>query len=213
MSSFRFTALAVALGLVAGACSEQPAPTAAGDATAAFINPMSVNTGGPANPGMSGVFRGQDVIFVFTTDPGRDVLAAHFQADDIFFCGGGSDFELSDFQVVNNQEDVLRTIDELRDAPIFLYQLSAFPGFGDEGCRFFAEDWLFQGTHTIRNHDNDLGVAGRGANAFGWSGQGPVYDPGGASHQYSEQQVGLILPDGTFFGFINENIRVTKKGH
>lgn len=157
---------------------------------------------------MSGVFRGQDVFVVFTTDPKRDVVAAHFRADDFLGCGGGSDFELSQFQRVNNQEDVRRVISEMRDAPIFIYRLSdPEPDF----CKFLSENWLYQGTHTLATRDNDVFVAGPGANAFGFSGHGTVYDRSGARHRYSESQFALILPDGTFMGFINENIRVTKR--
>ena len=206
-STFRFAALAVALSLTVGACSEQSTPTAATD----VISGASFNfSNGPGNPGMSGVFRFEDVFVTFTTDPNRDVLAAHFQADDAFFCGGGSFFEFSDLQIVNNQDDVFRAVSQLVNAPLFLYELSTFPPPGDpDECRAFAEDWLYQGTHSMVVRDNDLSLGGKGANSFAWQGHGTVYDPSGASHQYSETQTALIGPNFSFFVFINENIRVT----
>jgi hypothetical protein len=202
------TALVLALGLSVGACGEQSAPTAASD----IDSQIAFNfTNGPGAPGNSGVFRGQDGFVTFTNDPTRDWLGVHFQADNsAVFCGGTEGFELSDFNAVNNQDDIIRIISQLRDAPLFLYRTSEFPGFGDpvELCRWFSEDWLYQGIHDLVYRDNDFTNAGPGANAFAFLGHGTVYDPSGGRHQYNEQQAALILPDGTFDWKL-ENIRVT----
>lgn len=200
MRSLNISTVLVILTAFTFGCTDQPLPTAPSEVPAA--GPALNFMNGPANPGMSGVFRFQNVFLTFTTDPVRDLLVAHFQADDFVNCGGGSGFELADIHVVKNQEDIGRAISELVDAPIFIYQLSTF-----NGCSDFATGWVYSGTHTLRARDNDGSDAGPGANAFGWNGHGTVFDQGGSPYRYSEHQQAVILPNGNI-SFLVEDILV-----
>ncbi len=198
----------LAAGLVVG-CAGQDAPTAVREQPVA---PPSFNfMNGPANPGNSGVFRFQGIEFVGTTDPFRDLIAFHFQADDFIGCGGGSFFEFSDVQWINNVDDIVRVMSQLIDAPIFIYVLSdwdaVIPGGLPVICPFLVQEWLYQGTHTLVGTDSDRNNSSPGARMLTWNGRGDVYDPSGAQFRYQEHQNGFVFPDGSF-RFLNEDIRV-----
>jgi len=183
-------------------CGEEPA-------TPNFDKGPSFNfMNGPDIPGGSNIFRVQGIPFTFSWDPDRDVLAAHFQADNAPFCGG-EPFALWDLQAVNNQDDVYRTLWQLRDAPIFIYRFSdPEPDF----CKLLLENWLYQGTHSMSFTDNDFFDAAPGAESFNLMGHGTVFDRDGKRYHYTEHQNGLIAPDGTY-RVINEDILITTQGN
>lgn len=209
MKALRIPAALLLLAALVVGCSDQNAPTAS---TQTLLNPLFNFMNGPDNPGKSGVFRFESVVFVASTDPDRDLLAFHFQADDWIGCGGSSGFEESDVQWVTNPQEAHEAVKSLAqsgETPVFIYWLSdPEPDF----CKFLAENWLYKGTHSVLVHDNDLFVSGPGANSFGWSAHGTVYDPSGTRCKYSENQNALISPDGEFLGWKNENIRVACQG-
>lgn len=205
--------------LAFAACSDTPAAPeirSSSDAPALpgatpVVETLSGFLNGPESPGNSGVYRFQDVFVVVTTDPARDVFAVHAQADDLSLCGGDSGFELSDIQFVENQETVIRMLLKLDDAPIFLYRLSdQEPDF----CRFLTENWVYQGTHSLVQTDNNLDafLNNTGANSFGWSARGTVYDRDGNRCRYHEHQNAVWSPDRSFFEWKNEDITVNCQG-
>ena len=196
--------------LVVFGCSDPPttSTTLNDDAVAPSFNFFD----GPDNPGNSGVFRFQNVEFVATTDLNRDYYAIHFQADDWSVCGGASDPLASDVQWVTNMEDVVRAITQLVDAPLFIYRLSDLFDPDLDLCSWLEEDWLYQGTHTVKSHDNDFFNSGPGANSWGWSGQGRVYDQAGTKCQYHEHQNAVVSPDDQILSWKNEDIWVNCAG-
>ena len=98
------------------------------------------------------------------------------------------------------------------DAPIFIYRLSEVPPTrGQARRRFFAEDWLYSGTHTVVSRSGDLFADGLGAKSLGYGARGIVFDHAGNPHDYEESQNLLVAPDGVF-GFINEEIWVRETG-
>ena len=213
MQSLRIPATFLFLMVFLGACQES-LPTDPGEAPVA--TPQSNFLNGPTNPGNSGIVRFNGVAFTFSTAPALDLIAAHFQGDDmsLFGCSGGSDPLEADVQWVNNQEDIVREITKLVDAPIVIARLSESPfPFTPGFCEFWQEDWIYQGTHTLKSHDNDLFNGGPGANSFGWSGQGTVYDPAGTRYRYTEQQLAVLSPDDQTFRFLTEIIRVHRTGN
>lgn len=205
--------------LVLAACSDTPsAPESAGSAdrpASPGVTPaaetLSGFLNGPESPGNSGVFRFQDVFVVITTDPDRDVFAVHAQADDLFLCGGDSDFELSDIQFVENQETFIRMLLKLEDAPIFLYRNSDPE---PDLCKFLNENWLYNGTHSLVQTDNNLDafLNDRGANSFGWAARGTVYDKEGNRCKYHEHQNAVWSPDRSSLEWKNEDITVNCQG-
>jgi hypothetical protein len=164
------------------------------------------------NPGNSGVYRFQDWTWLWSTDPQRDLMATHLQSDDWLNCGGTQGFALSDVQFVTNPQgahDAVHQLAKAGDIPVLIYRISESPGWSDPAvmCAFLADDWLYRGTHRMVVTDNDLYTSGPGANSFGMSAHGTVYDPSGTPCTYSEQQHGVVLPDGTLKATV-ENIRI-----
>lgn len=161
---------------------------------------------------MSSVFRVLDTFLITSTDPERDLLAVHFQGDDLMFCGGADFLDAGDARRVLNQEDIVREVNRLVDAPIFIYRLSDVPSARGQARReFFAEDWLYCGTHTVVSRSGDLFADGPGAKSLGYGATGTVFDHAGNPHDYEESQNLLVAPDGVF-GFINEEIWVRRTG-
>jgi len=191
------------------ACEAQPtAPPVDQSADAPALSFMN----GPMNPGNSGVYRFQDVTWVWTTDPQRDVGATHYRSDDWIACGGTQDFVPSDVQLVTNPQgahDAIHQLAKAGDIPVVIYRISELPGWSDPDamCAYLAENWLYRGTHRMLVTDNDLFTSGPGANSFGMSAHGTVYDQSGAPCTYSEKQQAVILPDGSFKTTV-ENIRI-----
>lgn len=73
---------------------------------------------------------------------------------------------------------------------------------------------LAQGRGNFRVTDNDLFGGGPGGNSFGWAAEGILDDlvNGGQVH-YTEEQRAVWLPDGTFKGFVMENILLNPIGN
>jgi hypothetical protein len=210
------TSIAAALALVlAAGCTDQPtAPTALGDPAPApsfdIGNPGYLN--GPEYPGNSGVWRFDTddghVFHVFTNDPARDLITTWFDAPNWAFLGCGSSFlEPSSGQYITDPAGITRAMSTLQGVHVFVYRLSTFSTSND--CEYFANDWLYQGHISSIDVDNDFFGVGPGGNAFGWTAQGTVCDQAGDPYKYHEQQKALILPDGTFAGFLTENIKIT----
>lgn len=93
--------------------------------------------------------------------------------------------------------------------PILIYRLSDPE---PDLCIFLEENWLYKGTHNFSYRDSDFTLGGPGADAYGWTAQGIVYDRDGALYRYSENQLALIGPNNDFRGWKNENIRVLPVG-
>jgi len=147
---------------------------------------------GPANPGNSGVSRDlfeEDCFWCGTTSGDGQYLAAHYQGDDIFFCGGSSQFYPWDMQLVENKSGQLYK-QQAYDVPLFIYDLSdlataCFSGGPQEACcTFRAEEWLYKGTHDMRAVDN--WQDNRWYQQF--MANGVVYDPDGLQYRYREHQ-------------------------
>ena len=185
MRAFTIPTLLLVASLAVG-CTDETAPTAA---TEAVAGPSFNFTNGPDNPGASIVFRFDNIggNFLLTTD--GELFVRHFQSDDIFFCGGSQGFPNWTFndvwQFFPEFPAVFRELAKSGEIPVFIYP--PFPG-GDF-CDFLANDWLYKGTHTLVNPDNNffwfLGVGDQ--DSFGWSAHGFVEDPSGNRFRYTEE--------------------------
>ena len=146
---------------------------------------------GPANPGQSGVTRDllEGCWWCVTNSGDGQYFAAHHQADDIWFCGGSSEFYPWDMQLVENSSGQLYK-QQAYDVPLFIYDLgdfatACFSGGPEEACcTFRAEGWLYKGTHDMRAVDNWQDK--RWYQQF--MANGVVYDPDGVQYRYREHQ-------------------------
>ncbi len=200
-------AAALAIVLTFG-CTEQPSPTALNETPVPSFDigyPGYLN--GPENPGNSGVYRFDDeVLFAFTDDPARDLLTTWFDApNSAFFNCGGERLNFSSGQYITQAPDILRLLSTLQHVPIYVYRRSEFTG----DCDYLANEWLYAGHASMINNDNDFFLGNPGADAFGWTAQGYVCDQDGNVYKYHEQQKALVSPEGMFWGFITENIKIT----
>ena len=183
---WRILILVSLIAFVAVSCDQQPAaPQAEQVAEAPAFNWMK----GPANPGNSGVIREllEDCWWCGTSSGDGQLLATHFQGDDIFFCGGSSEFYPWDMQLVENKSGQLYK-QQARDVPLFIYDfpdLIAACNTSEEACcTFRAEEWMYKGTHDMVAVDNWQDKR--------WYQQlmahGVVYDQAGVQYRYREHQ-------------------------
>jgi hypothetical protein len=185
--------LVVALALfVAASCDQQPLePQADQIAEAPTFNFVD----GPANPGNSGVDRwvGRRHHWTDTTDPDRGLAAAHYQADDIGFCGGSQDRPAWDMQVVEKGNGGATQNAQMRDAPIFIYDLGNLNTACDISivscCTFLADEYLYKGTHDATANDNSWwDTEDQKQNVWQYKAYGVVYDRNGKKYRYREHQ-------------------------
>ena len=186
-----FLALAVpATSLLVLACAE---PSATDPSSPSFIF-----TNGPVQPGSSGVMRFGDQFTVrldYVTDAGVR-LVRHYPADDSFeVCGGSQQTPVIPEQFVTDPNLISGVVDLLRrtgEIPVLIY---AENSANKPLCDYLREDWLFKGTGRLTYNDNNIFFDPRRTNAFGWRGQGTVYDRSGNRYQYTEEQLTVADPD------------------
>lgn len=113
-------------------------------------------------------------------------FVSHYQADDVFFCGGSSFFARWDVQE-RATGNATRYHSTLTDTPIFIYDWDALiaAAIGGNLCDHVVNDWVYQGTHDMVLNEV---VRPDGSFTAQWSGQGFVYDQDGNRYSYSEHQ-------------------------
>jgi hypothetical protein len=187
----RSTTLAGSVLVVLGlACAEPTVPDRP---------PPSLSFGnGPSVPGSSGVLRLGDQLLVglvYETNGGVR-LVLHFLADDSFeVCGGSQAFPVVAEQFVTDPGLINGVIVALRlsgEVPVLIYPPN---DGGKDLCDYLRNDWLFKGTGRLVYNDNNYSFDPSRANAFGWSGQGTVYDPSGNRYRYTEDQLIVVDPE------------------
>ena len=179
----------LAAALLVLACGESTVPDPA---------PPSLGiVNGPAVPGGSGIIRFADQLIIalgYDTDAGtRFVL--HFRADDSFeLCGGTQSGPVVAEQFVTSAgllNGAIVVFGQSGEIPVLIYgELDGSKPF----CDFLREDWLLKGTGRLSYNDNDFSVDPSRTNAFGWSGQGTVYDQSGKRYRYTEDQLIVVDP-------------------
>lgn len=121
----------------------------------------------------------------------KDELAryfvGHYQADDIFFCGGSSFFPRWSVQEKATAAGT-HYQSTLNDAPIFIYDWDALiaAAVGGNLCGHVINNWVYMGSHDMVFNEvvrPDATFEAR------WSGEGFVYDQDGTRYRYSEHQV------------------------
>jgi hypothetical protein len=178
------------IAFVGTACDQQPVEPTAEEVVDA---PVFNFTNGPENPGNSWIAREagwDDICFWCETSdpPGSRLFAAHYQADDVSYCGGSSNWKTPwDYQGGVNGGGV-HYLSQTFDQPLFIYDMDALytacATFPEPCCTFLATGWLYQGTHDMvaleRYQDNSEYAQMKG-NGF-------VYDPDGNQYRYREHQ-------------------------
>jgi hypothetical protein len=187
MPSYGLFVLSLVLGL--SAC-EQAKPTAPTNDIPVF------GTGnGPAEPGHSFVVRANDGIFLSSVDEVNGLVVRHYNTENIDFCGGTDTPPTAEAQAVFTPGAVIYTW-KTGVIPVYVYRLSEVPpqGVSQQFCDDLKSRWIYKGTHTLTNHDNDLFFELGRTNAFGWMGQGSVVDRAGRGYRYNESFQASITP-------------------
>lgn len=183
---WRISLAVVLLAFVAVSCDQQPVEPAtdqvAETPTFNFMN-------GPENPGKSGVERlyWEDCWWCGTIDGNGVYLAAHYQGDDMWFCGGSSYWHPWETQLVVNSNGEHYN-NQAYDVPLFIYSWLDFQSacsISQEACcEYRAEGWMYRGTHDMVALDNwQENRWYQQMNAHGI-----VYDHDGNEYMYRERQ-------------------------
>jgi hypothetical protein len=189
----RSIVLAVPLVFALVSCNNQSAvaPSSIGNGS-----PPELGTGsGPANPGHSFVFRSQDGIFLSSVDEAQGLVVRHYNTEDADFCGGNTPTPTAEAQLVFTPGGAIY-VWKTGVIPVYVYRLSEVPP--QEASRQFCKDlkakWIYRGTHELKNHDNNLFFDPTHTDAFGFTGQGTVFDRAGAQFSYYESLLAVIDP-------------------
>jgi hypothetical protein len=181
----RHSLLVLSLLAVVSACEQsQPVAPTAGETAP---NPVFGTANGPVNPGHSFVFRQAIDVFLVSVDEAQDLVVRHYNTEDIDFCGGSSSTPTAEEQVVLTRNHVTETW-RTGQLPIYVYRLSEVPPgeVSPQFCADIATKWIYRGTHRLRNNDNNLFGDPQPTNAFGWRGEGTVFDRAGKRYHYEE---------------------------
>ena len=212
---FTCTTLAVALGLMAGACSEQPAPTATDEGVAFASGPLlNTYTNGPLFLEQAEIFRFDDTWFIRTNDFSQGLAARHYEGWRWRLCSdpqGVVWHEQIKGDIFTFVGEALRYVQQVRDAPVTIYPIVDDPPwvplFDENGdpipgqvaifCDHLANDWLYFGTHNLTWTDSDIsgGDDTPGANTWGWTANGKVQDRDGNWYRYHEQSRFLFIAE------------------
>lgn len=195
-----FFMLSLVAALASCNTSSPVAPAAAGSET----NPAFGTGNGPVNPGHSFVFRSNDGIFLTSVDEAQDLVVRHYDTEDIDFCGGSSAPPTAEAQLVLTPGAAIY-VWRTGVIPVYIYRLSEVPPqeVSEQFCQDLVEKWIYRGTHRLTNHDNNLFFEPGRTNAFGYNGQGTVFDRTGKKYSYKESFLAVLLPD----PFIERNFR------
>lgn len=174
--------LLIALAFAWGCDQSQPtAPVESAPRT----DPSLGTSNGPAEPGNSFVVRLDGEPFLTSVDEENDLVVRHYDAGNIDFCGGSSSFPTTEEQLVFTPNG---TIMQFRtgEIPVYIYRLSEVPP-GEPSCEDLETKWLYRGTHQLLSRDNNFFGEFTHGNAFGYTGDGTVYDRNGQAYHYHEQ--------------------------
>jgi hypothetical protein len=129
-------------------------------------------------------------------DEANDLVVRHYNTEDIDFCGGGTARSTAEAQLVLTPGGAIYTW-KTGVLPVYVYRLSELPpqDVSEQFCVDLREKWIYRGTHQLHNHDNNLFFEPGPTDAFGWNGQGKVFDRGGKQYSYRESLLGVFVPD------------------
>ena len=177
--------LLIALAFASGCDQSQPTAPVEG---APRTKPSLGTANGPVHPGNSFVVRFDTELLLTTVDEENGLVVRHWDAANIDACGGSSSFPVTEEQGVFTPNG---TIEQLRtgEIPVYIYRLSDVPpgDFTPEFCQDLATKWLYRGTHQLLSHDNNFFGEPTHGNAFGFTGDGTVFDRNGQAYRYHEQ--------------------------
>jgi hypothetical protein len=174
--------LLVALAFASGCDHLQPTGPAE---TARPTVPSLGTSNGPAEPGNSFVVRLDGEPFLTSVDEENDLVVRHYDAGNIDVCGGTSSFPTPEQQFVFTPNGAIMQF-RTGEIPVYIYRLSEVPP-GDPSCEDLETKWLYRGTHQLVARDNNFFAEPTHGNAFGYTGNGTVYDPDGQAYHYHEQ--------------------------
>jgi len=210
-------AATVILTAFAMGCAAERAPLEPDQA----LEPAFNFTNGPAAAGPFVMRRGDQFVWV-AFDPARGLLSLNglgvVDPATSVFCTGTGSLDVWSLQEValalGGDDPTVRGLLLGRETTQHVYgDIHAFLSEPDM-CAAVQLSRLAQGRGYFRVTDNDLFGAGPGGNSFGWTAEGILDDlVNGGQVQYNEEQRAVWLPDGTFKGFVVENILLNPIGN
>ena len=147
------------------------------------------------------VVRFQDQVGFFIVDQAQGLMSFH--GTSLTFAqicaGGGLSFEDLDIQLVATPSGPLHLLFTGEDHPVVIYPIAALPDphhVGPGDCPILSTlQPLASGRARLVRTDNDLTLAGKGANAYGWTCNGTLTDTvTGAPKKYSETVRSVLVP-------------------
>jgi hypothetical protein len=170
----------------------------------------------PAHAGSGAVVvHFQDQVGFFIVDEAHGLMAFH--GTSLTFAqicaGGGLSFEDLDLQLVATPSGPLHLLFTGDDHPVVVYPIAALPDphhVGPGDCPILSTlQPVASGRARLVRTDNDLTLAGKGANAFGWTCNGTLIDTAtGAPKQYSETVRAVQGPGAAFPLEVQTTIRL-----
>jgi hypothetical protein len=141
------------------------------------------------------VIRSNDGIFLSTVDDVNGLVVRHYNTEDIDFCGGADTPPTAEAQLVFTPGGAIYTW-KTGVIPVYIYRLSEDPPqeVSDQFCSDLKTKWIYKGTHTLTNHDNNLFFEPGRTNAFGFNAVGKVSDRTGKAYSYRESFLAAITP-------------------
>jgi hypothetical protein len=182
-----FSAWTLILGLGSFVCSAQ----------AVSVSPAAAASGNGA-----GVIRFSDQFAFFIVDSEHGLVSFHGTNLSFAQICSGVPFEFDPLRIqfINTPTGAIHALFSGAEHHVVIYPANGWPnpehiGLGD--CPALATlPVLASGTAHLIRTDNDITVAGRGADAFGWTAEGVLYGPTGGKLRYSETVRALVEPGG-----------------
>lgn len=172
-------------------------------------------TDGPSMPGDSHLIRiGVQEWIISTADPENEIFTIYGDPLEIFDCGGpgGPEYSVQFNELELAMGRMRNLLAQGADIPIYVYDFFTPDDLdGRTFCEYFAEEWKYRGfVHYVEMfHRNRV----QNNMAWTWNTNGEVEDVDGNPYSFHESQVAVRAGDGTFIGWLKENIMVTPRGN
>jgi hypothetical protein len=123
-------------------------------------------------------------------------VVRHYDTEHIDFCGGTVAPPTVEAQLVLTPGAAVYTW-KSGVLPVYIYRLSEVPPqeVSPQFCLDLKQKWIYRGTHQLTNHDNNLFFDPTRTDAFGYNGQGTVFDRAGKRYSYREALLAVFVPD------------------
>ena len=187
-------------------CSDQTAPTASSEGTPTL--PSSLAKSPPAVSGIVirfAVNAGASLAFF---DAARELVTVLSVDNGLLGCTAITQTSPINFQIVNSPTGAVQRLVKGQALFVTVYDATGLPPFPPLTCPFLTGATgrlLAQGAGNFLNTDNNVPVAGPGANAFAFRSNGTLQLVGGGGQvNFRLTQQFLIKPNGSFVPLVGD---------